>query len=325
MKRPVINGPCIVVTLLLLIVLGCAFYANPHNVLELGRWSASAQWNPSLHLRWDGLAAAFLTLALIALLAVSFFFALAWGAFGLAFAFGFTALAGSTELFLFGWTLLTGPLLARPRSGIWIATSLTTLFLAVLSLHGVFGTSDLRECLRLSMEPYDFPTLVAERATWLIAACVASLATALFFLRTESAEATLRFRVLGVLACGLVSARTAFLSTVSGHFFPFNTRLALPIAALVAGLVFAFARSAPAAAKGPSKQLRRWHSAVESMVRWLEERFWPGLWRIPVQTGRTFGLFFDYWQGGTPQYSLLVLLLGTLVLFWAALKTQVIW
>lgn len=331
MKRPEFNGPWIATALLLLVVVWGAFYSNPNPVFELGQWAPAANWTPTLHLLWDGLGVAFLALALVSWLIVSLFAPLTWSSLGLALAFALLALAGNAELLMLGWMFLTGPLLVQRRSGIWAATSLVTVFLIVLGLQQVFGTSDLRECLRLSLEPYDFPTAAAERTVLLLAVSLVTLAGALVFLGNDSAGASLRFRVLGTLAGGLLTARLAFLSTVSGRFFPVGSRIAFPVAALITiGLLaWAFHRSRVelprAAARPPSKRLRSWNTAVEHAVLWLEESFWPGLWRIPVQTGRTFGLFFDYWQGGTPQYGLLVLLLGTLILFWAALKTQVIW
>lgn len=324
MKRPDFNGPWIAVALLLLAAIGGAFYANPDNVLELGHWSPAAHWGPAIHWIWDGTGAAFLTLALGALLASAFFSALSWPTLGLALAIALIAMAGSGELLLLGGGLLLGPLFVAKRAGVWAASSLVALFLVILGLSGVFGTSDLRECLRLSLEPYDFPAAAAERTSALLGVCVLTLAVAL-------AWAPLRLRAVGIVACGLLSARLAFLSTVAGRSFPMGSRPAFLLTALALVGVFALAYyhaqrgTAYGMPKAPSKPWRQWNAGVEQAVSWLEDGFWPGLWRVPVQFVRTLGLFFDYWQGGTPQYTLLVLLLGTLVLFWAALKTQVIW
>jgi hypothetical protein len=60
-------------------------------------------------------------------------------------------------------------------------------------------------------------------------------------------------------------------------------------------------------------------------LRGFDKSFWDGLWQVPVRLTHALGGAFVYWQGNSAQYTLVVILIGTLVLFWAALKTQVIW
>ncbi len=54
--------------------------------------------------------------------------------------------------------------------------------------------------------------------------------------------------------------------------------------------------------------------------KWLES-----LWRIPFQLAGSLGAFFSLWNVGSIQYGLVVFFCGVVLLFWAALKTQVLW
>lgn len=65
--------------------------------------------------------------------------------------------------------------------------------------------------------------------------------------------------------------------------------------------------------------------ALRAAWQFFDARFWLAIWWVPVQLARSLGAFFAFWQKGTTQYGLAVLLLATLFLFWAALKTQVLW
>jgi hypothetical protein len=68
--------------------------------------------------------------------------------------------------------------------------------------------------------------------------------------------------------------------------------------------------------------LRKWKS-VQTKWALYEKYFWIGLWWIPIQLGHSLGSFLTYWQGGPPQYTLAVLLLGASFFLWAVLRTQV--
>jgi hypothetical protein len=56
----------------------------------------------------------------------------------------------------------------------------------------------------------------------------------------------------------------------------------------------------------------------------LDEDFWNGFWATPFRLLRSLGGFFAFWQDGSTPYYLTLLTLGALLLFWAALKTQVL-
>ncbi len=66
-------------------------------------------------------------------------------------------------------------------------------------------------------------------------------------------------------------------------------------------------------------------NAAARFWRSMDQNLWDGVWQVPVRIAHAVGGAFVYWQGNSAQYTLVVILLGTLLLFWAALKTQVIW
>ncbi len=77
--------------------------------------------------------------------------------------------------------------------------------------------------------------------------------------------------------------------------------------------------------RSPIRLTRKISSTLQNGLDRLEVDLWPQIWRIPPQACRTLGTFFVFWQSGTPQYAIVLILFGTLLLFWAALKTQVMW
>ncbi len=93
-------------------------------------------------------------------------------------------------------------------------------------------------------------------------------------------------------------------------------------------VVIAFVRMGPSAwsllaENQPTPVGRGWN--LSRFMDQLDDRAWPRLLRAPFGFFYSLGQAFVFWQGSSIHYSLVVLLVGTLFLFWAALKTQVLW
>jgi hypothetical protein len=77
----------------------------------------------------------------------------------------------------------------------------------------------------------------------------------------------------------------------------------------------------------------RYQVGIETSLSRLPERLsqnrdfmWlDAIWRMPIHLAGSLGIFFSLWNVGSLQYGLVVFLCGVILLFWAALKTQVLW
>lgn len=252
-------------------------------------------------------------------------------------------------LFYFTWVLLgmiflvaaprrtksDGPVLAPAD---WLPARIgdAALFVALILIQSALGSTQWA-----ALETAAPQTPNATPLMWALQLiAVAAAAPFLLFPRPKAATPTAFQRAFGTVGPALASSalliRTRFLFPASqihaaeGAF----TVLCLAIACALPTLLHAwrvrqvreeglkeetlFSPTRP----GPVTQLAR---KARTAIVHIDENFWASLWQAPVQLGRSLGNAFVYWQGATAQYTLVVMLIGTLLLFWAALKTQVIW